>query len=85
MGSLFSRPKPPPPPPKAVTDTLTAKENQVKADELQETKVTQSRRKSRAKGGMSGMMMAGGQARPDYLEPPKTTLGVSGRNPRNIA
>ena len=28
------------------------------------------------------MMMAGGQARPDYLEPPKTKLGVAGRNPR---
>lgn len=84
MGSLFSRPKPPPPPPQEVTDTLTAKEQQVQADELQETRITQSRRKSRAKGGMS-QMMAGGMARPDYLEPPKTKLGVSGRNPRNIA
>jgi len=84
MGSLFSRPKPPPLPPKEVTDTLTAKENQVQADELQETKISQSRRKSRARGGMSGMMMSGGQVRPDYLEPAKTKLGVSGRNPRNI-
>ena len=82
MGSLFTRPKPPPPPPKEVTDALSAKEAQVQADELQETRIAQSRRKSRGRGGMSGMMMAGGQARPDYLEPPKTKLGVAGRNPR---
>ena len=84
MGSLFSRPKPPPPPPKAVTDTLTAKEAQVQADELQETKITQGRRKSRARGGMSGMMMAGGQVRPDYLEPAKTKLCLSRLKQRNI-
>ena len=83
MGSLFSRPKPPPPPPKEVTDALSAKEAQVQADELQETRIAQSRRRARGRGGMSGMMMAGGQARPDYLEPPKTKLGASGRNPRN--
>jgi len=82
MGSLFSRPKPPPPPPKAVTDTLTTKENQVQADQLQETKISQSRRNLRSRGGMSGMMMAGGQTRPDYLEPAKIKLGVAGRNPR---
>ena len=84
MGSLFSRPKPPPPPPKEVTDTLSAKEAQVQADELQETRIAQSRRNIKNKGGMSALMMSGGQARPDYLEPPKTKLGVSGRNPRNI-
>ena len=82
MGGLFSRPKPPPPPPAVVTATLSAKEKQVQADELQETKVTQSKRKAKKRGGMSQMMMAGGQARPDYLEPPKTKLGVAGRNPR---
>ena len=83
MGSLFSRPKPPPPPPKEVTDALSAKEAQVQADELQETRIAQSRRRARGRGGMSGMMMSGGQTRPDYLEAPKTKLGVAGRNPRN--
>ena len=84
MGNLFSRPKPPPPPPPVVTQTLTAKEKQVQADELQETKVTQSKRKARGKGGrsMSSMLLASGVVRPDYLEPAKTKLGVAGRNPR---
>ena len=80
MGSLFSRPKPPPPPSPAVEATLSAREKQVEADKRQETKIGQSRRKAK-KGGMSDMM-SGGVARPDYLEEPKTTLGVSKRNPR---
>jgi hypothetical protein len=84
MGSLFSRPKPPPPPSPAVEATLTAREKQVEADSRLETKIAQSRRNAKKKGGMLAMM-SGGMARPDHLETAKTTLGVAGRNPRNIA
>ena len=78
MGSLFSRPKPPSPP---STDALTAREKQLEAEALRESRIAQGNRKAN-QGGMSSIMMAGGQARPDYLDPPKTKLCTSVRNPR---